>query len=225
MFELLFTTVIPQTGITGASFCLCTISALLIGLFIAYTYKLRGTGSKSYLLTIIMLPAIVEIIILMVNGNLGAGVAVAGTFSLVRFRSAQGSGEEITGIFLAMAAGLASGMGYIGIAVISAAAFALIMLLIEKILEKGTGEEQILRIYVPESLDYEHAFDEVLEKYTDKMTLDEVKTASMGSLYKLTYKIVLKPGVATKALLDDIRIRNGNMEVSCGRPVTTAGEL
>ena len=163
---------------------------------------------------------------MLVNGNIGAGVAVAGAFGLVRFRSAQGSGQEITGIFLSMAVGLATGMGYLTIAIL----FAVILVLVDLALTfvplgEGAGQVQILKITVPEGLDFEHLFDEVLPRFTSHSSLEEVRTTGMGSMYRLTYEIILRPGAATRSRLDEIRTRNGNHEVSCGRPVTPEGSL
>lgn len=170
--------------------------------------------------TLVMLPAIVQIVIMMVNGNIGAGVAVAGAFSLVRFRSVAGKGQEITAIFLAMTAGLATGMGYLGLAVI----FSLVMMAVFFILQAcHAGEhlqEREVRITVPEELDYEGLFEEVFGRFTKTNELTEVKTTNMGSLYRLTYTVTLLPGASIRQMLDEIRILNGNLEVACGRPVT-----
>lgn len=199
---------------------------MIIGLVIAWVFSLRVRCSKSLLITLVLTPAIVQLVIMLVNGNLGAGLAVAGAFSLVRFRSAQGTAQEITGIFMAMAAGLATGMGYVGIAVV----FTLIMLLVFWLLWKmplGTSgqSERVLKITIPENLDYEGVFEDILRNYTEKAELTNVRTSGMGSLYKLTYEITLKDGISVKKMMDEIRIRNGNLEVSCGRPVSTPGEL
>ena len=177
------------------------------------------------LTTLATLPAIVQSVIMMINGNIGAGVAVAGAFSLVRFRSAAGKGQEITAIFLAMTAGLAAGMGYLGLAVI----FSLVMMAVFLVLQAlHIGEhiqEREIRITVPETLDYENVFEEVLQQYTKSYELTEAKTTNMGSLYRLTYMARLLPGVSTRQMLDDLRVRNGNLEVSCGRPVTGHSEM
>ena len=163
---------------------------------------------------------------MLVNGNIGAGVAVAGAFSLVRFRSATGTSQEITSIFLAMAVGLATGMGYIAIAVV----FAVLITLVNYILnmthfgEHGT-DQRILRITIPENLDFEGIFDDLLENYTLEHNIAEVKTSNMGSLYKLEYNVIYRSGISVKELMDQIRQRNGNLEVSCSRPVTALDEL
>lgn len=161
-------------------------------------------------------------IILMVNGNLGAGVAVAGTFSLVRFRSVPGTAKEICAIFIAMAAGLAVGMGYLIVAVL----FTLILALAEMFYNTkkmqefcGATQERQLRITIPEDLDYTEIFDDIFQKYLKSFELAEVKTTNMGSLFRLTYQVVVKEGVAEKKMMDAIRVRNGNLEISFSRPL------
>ena len=165
-------------------------------------------------------------IIMLVNGNIGAGVAVAGAFSLVRFRSVPGNGKEISTIFLTMAVGLATGMGYIAFAVVFAVTISLISFLISKLhLGSDSGTERILRITVPEDLDYEGVFEEVLEQYTARYELLSVRTAGMGTLYKLEYRVLSKRDTSSHEMLDRLRERNGNLEIFYGRPVTpeTAG--
>lgn len=222
----IFGTVLTGSGMTAGSFFLCTITSLGVGFFIAFIYTLKNHYTKSFLITLALLPAIVQMVIMLVNGNIGAGVAVAGTFSLVRFRSAAGSGQEITSIFLSMAVGLATGMGYLAVAVL----FAVIMVLINFVLTSSRfGEDsmgrQVLKITIPEGLDYEGVFSEILKKYTSSYTLQEVRTTNMGSLYKITYEISLKPDASAKAMIDEIRTRSGNLEISCGRPVVQADAL
>ena len=225
MADLLFETIMASGTITGSAFILATICSLLIGCFIAFMYTIKNSYSKSYIVTLALLPAIVQVVIMLVNGNIGAGIAVAGAFSLVRFRSAPGSGKEITSIFLAMAVGLATGMGYIGIAAIFAVLITVANLILTNISFKGLRvEEKTLKITVPESLDFEGIFDDILLRYTEKAELEEVKTSGMGSLYKLTYKIALRSNASVKAMIDEIRQRNGNLEVTCSRPVMVKAE-
>lgn len=223
--DFIFGSIMSTGSITGAGFVIATVCSVLIGCFIAFMYTLKNNYSKSYIVTLALLPAIVQVVIMLVNGNIGAGVAVAGAFSLVRFRSAPGSGKEITSIFLAMAVGLATGMGYIGIAVIFAVIITVANLILSGLSFKGNAaEEKTLKITIPESLDFEGVFDDIFERFTTKADLEEVKTSGMGSLYKLTYKISLRPNAGTKAMMDEIRRRNGNLEVSCSRPVTVRTE-
>lgn len=221
MPESFFSTIIIEDEITAGSFLIATVVSILLGLFLAVVYMKCSTYSRSFVITLVVLPVIVQLVIMLVNGNIGAGVAVAGAFSLVRFRSAAGSGEEIAGIFLAMAVGLATGMGYIGIAVIFTVIVALVFFILNR---SGFGErgpkEQLLRITIPESLDFEGVFDDLFAKYTSKAELLDVRTSDMGSLYKLSYRIILRDNVSQKAMIDELRTRNGNLEISCSRPVS-----
>ena len=223
--DFIFGSIMANGTITGTAFLISTLCSLAIGIFIAFMYTIKNTYSKSYIITLALLPAIVQVVIMLVNGNIGAGVAVAGAFSLVRFRSAPGSGKEITSIFLAMAVGLATGMGYIGIA----ALFAVIITLANLILNStgfgsGANEEKTVKITVPEGLDFEGIFDDIFERYTTKAELVEVKTSGMGSLYKLNYSVVLRSKASTKGMIDEMRQRNGNLEISCSRPVAVKSD-
>ncbi len=223
--DLLFGTIITNSTVTGASFMIATVCSLVIGVFIAFMYTIKNSYSKSYIITLALLPAIVQMVIMMVNGNIGAGVAVAGTFSLVRFRSAPGTGKEITSIFLAMAVGLATGMGYIGLAAIFAVIINLAnLILIGSGFGNGSAEEKTLKITVPEGLDFEGIFDDIFARYTTKAELCEVKTSGMGSLYKLNYSVVMRNRASTKGMIDEMRQRNGNLEISCSRPVAIKAE-
>lgn len=218
MTEILFGTIMENHTITAGGFWAATLCSLALGFLIAVLYSRANRTSPSMVMTLIMLPAIVQLVIMMVNGNIGAGVAVAGAFSLVRFRSVAGKGQEITAIFLTMTVGLATGMGYLGLAVIFTVIMMAVFFVLQTLHVGEHSQEREIRITVPEDLDFEGAFEEVLRKYAKSFELAETKTANMGSLYKLTYTAVLLPGVSTKQLLDEIRIRNGNLEVSCGRP-------
>lgn len=169
-------------------------------------------------MTLALLPAIVQVVIMLVNGSIGAGIAVMGAFNLVRFRSVPGSAKEICSIFLAMAVGLATGMGYLLLAGILVVVICTIQLIFSfiKIGDK-TSVKKELRITIPESLDYTGVFDELFEQYTKSNELVEVKTANMGSLYKLRYIVILKEQSQEKQFIDDLRCRNGNLEISCCR--------
>ncbi|MCI1305748.1 MAG: DUF4956 domain-containing protein [Lachnospiraceae bacterium] len=226
MMENLFTSVITNGALTGAAFLACTAGSLLLGALIAFLYLLTERTSRSFLITLIILPAVIQMIIMLVNGNIGAGVAVAGAFSLVRFRSVPGNGKEISTIFLTMAVGLATGMGYIAVAVVFAVTISLISFLISKLhLGSDSGTERILRITIPEDLDYEGVFEDVLAQYTARYELLSVRTAGMGTLYKLEYRVLSKRDGSSHEMIDRLRERNGNLEIFYGRPVTseTAG--
>ena len=215
--DSLFTTIITNGTLSGASFLLCTLCSLLTGAFIAFFYRLTEKTTKSFLLTLVILPAVIQMVIMLVNGNIGAGVAVAGAFSLVRFRSAPGSGKEITNIFLAMAAGLATGMGYLGIAALFTVIITLTGFIITKV-HPEDDSERILRITVPEDLDYEGVFEEILDTYTRHYELISVRTAGMGTVFKLEYRVIPK-NMNSHEMIDKIRERNGNLEIAYMRPV------
>jgi hypothetical protein len=165
-----------------------------------------------------MLPPIVTLVIMMVNGSIGAGLAVAGTFSLVRFRSAPGTAKEICGVFMATAIGLACGMGYVGVAALFFVVMGAFVLLLS-LLRMGevSSSYRHLKITIPETLEYDGLFDDLFAKYTTRHELEKVKTTNMGTLYELSYDIYLKDGEVKKEFIDAIRCRNGNLNVSCGR--------
>lgn len=211
---------IIETPITLASFLICTAVSLVLGIGTALVGMFREKHTRSYAVALTVLPVIVQVVIMLVNGNVGAGVAVAGAFSLVRFRSAPGTAREIGVIFLAMAIGLATGMGYVVLAVIFFAVVAAAILLLTV---SGFGgqspAERSLRITIPENLDYDGLFDDLLGQYTSSYTLEKVKTVNMGTLYELQYRITLKTPEVPKAFLDELRCRNGNLNITCGREV------
>lgn len=213
--------IIQGSEITLSSFLICTAVSLLLGVLAALLSLYREKSSQSFALTLAMLPAVVQLIIMLVNGNIGTGVAVAGAFGLVRFRSAAGSAREIGLLFLAMAIGLATGMGYVAMALLFFAIMAAFLLVLQYVRFGGTKENvRELKITIPESLDYDGLFDDLFNEYTAGSELERVKTSSMGTLYELDYKVVLKDEHKTKVFLDALRCRNGNLNVSCGRPVT-----
>ena len=213
--------IITGTEITLDAFLMCTGVSLILGLAIAGLCMYKNRYSQSFVVTLAMLPAVVELVIMLVNGNIGAGVAVAGTFGLVRFRSVAGTAREIGMIFLAMAIGLATGMGYVALAVLffcMMAAFSLILSAVR--FGGGNANERSLKITIPESLDYDGLFNDLFEKYTASAELERVKTSNMGTMYELDYKIILKGGSVPKEFLDALRCRNGNLNIVCGKPVT-----
>ena len=194
--------------------------SLALGVGVALVNRFHARSSQSFAVTLAILPAVVQVVIMLVNGNIGAGVAVAGAFGLVRFRSAPGTAREIGVLFLAMAIGLATGMGYL---LLAALAFVLIAAALLGLTAAGFGRsgpaERILKITIPENLDYEGLFDDILQEYTRAYSLLKVKTASMGTLYELEYRIVLREERIPKAFLDALRCRNGNLNIVCGREV------
>ena len=221
MLDSIFSTVITN-GITPASFAACTAVSLISGLLISLCHGIRGGSSKGFAVTTFA----VQTVIMLVNGNLGTGVAVAGAFSLVRFRSSPGTAKEILNIFTALAAGLAAGVGYIGVALI----FVLTVCAAEALYTlTGFGEKQRtereLKITVPEDLNYTEIFDDLFKKYTAFYQLKKVKTAGLGSLYQLTYSVRLKDTALEKEFIDGIRCRNGNLEIVCNYSAAANEEL
>lgn len=215
MMESIFTAT-GQNTVTVGSFLICMGVSVLLGIIIAGIYMFRNTYTKSFVVTLVVLPAIIQVIIMLVNGNLGAGIAVMGAFSLIRFRSAQGTAREIGSIFLAMAAGLAMGMGYIGVAVLFTVVLSGISVLLELVkFGERRKTELLLRITIPESLNYTQVFDEVFHNYAVSWKLQQVKTTNMGSLFKLEYRMILKNQNVEKEMIDELRCRNGNLEVLC----------
>ncbi len=205
------------TGITLRAFLICLGAALVLGAVMAAVYCFRTIHSRSFVVTLAMLPATVAVVIMMVNGNLGAGVAVAGAFSLVRFRSAPGTAKEIGAIFLAMAVGLACGMGYPGFGLMFAGIMCLMTVLYSLTNFGGyrhSSLRRVLRITVPEDLDYPTVFDDLMVKYASYAVLTNVKTTDLGSLNRLTYELTLKTPGTEKAFIDELRCRNGNLEIS-----------
>ena len=204
--------------ITISVFAICTAVSLVLGLGTALLCMYKSRYTQSFVVTLAMLPAVVQVVIMLVNGNIGAGVAVAGAFSLVRFRSAPGTAREIGMIFLAMAIGLATGMGYVTLAVLFFIVMAVFVLALS-VLRFGSGNEheRELKITIPETLDYDGLFDDLFRKYTRSAQLYRVKTTNMGTLYELDFHVVLKTERIPKEFLDELRCRNGNLNIVCGR--------
>lgn len=217
----MFTSILNQTAttfMTTQQMLLCTGVSVGLGLLIAFAYWLGGRVSKPLAISLIVLPAIVQTVIMMVNGNVGAGVAVMGAFNLVRFRSVPGSAREISFIFLSMAVGLATGMGYLTFAAVITVVVALILIVLG-LLPAGMGkkEEKLLRVVMPEDLDYAGVFDDIFEKYTSSCSIDRVKTTNLGSMFEVSYIIQLKDAKKEKEMIDEIRCRNGNLTIICSR--------
>lgn len=208
------------------SVALCTAVSLVLGLAVAMIYMRKSVYSKSFVVTLALLPVIVQAVIMLVNGNLGAGVAVMGAFSLVRFRSVPGSAREIGAIFFAMAIGLATGMGYVVFAVLFTAVVGAAMLALSATrFGSPKRQEKLLKITIPENLDYNGLFDDLFQKYTGGAELITVKTTNMGSLYELHYHVMLKSNGIEKEFIDRLRCRNGNLNIICGRVPTNQEAL
>lgn len=197
----------------------CVGASLVAGLIIALIYMYKSNYSKSFVMTLVLLPAMVQIVIMLVNGNIGAGIAVMGAFNLVRFRSIPGSAREISSIFFAMAIGLATGMGYLFYALVFLIIIGIANLVLTKVEFGGNKEnDRQLKITVAENMDYDNVFDETLDMFTTSYELQRVKTTNMGSLFELQYDVNMKNISSTKEFMDAIRCKNGNLNVSLGRP-------
>lgn len=229
--ENLFKGIFENTSIaniTVPQFIISIVVALMIGAFLAAVYAFRSRFTVSFVVTLATLPAIVAVIIMMVSGNLGTGVAVAGTFSLVRFRSIPGSAKDIGMIFLAMGTGLIVGMGYPGFAVLFAVLLGLATVIFHAVtvsIKKTPTLEKSLRITIPEDLNYGDAFDDLFEKYTTTWEIVSVKTTNMGSMFKLNYNITLKDISLEKEFIDALRCRNGNLEIGIAQQEVNMNEL
>lgn len=223
LFDSEFTVVISL-----ADFLLCVGCSLVLGLILAAGYMYRTRYTKSFVITLALLPAVVCVVIMMVNGNIGTGVAVAGAFSLVRFRSVPGTAKEIGTLFLAMGAGLIAGMGYLGFAALFTVVMCVVFMLYNRLdlgLGKNAARYKTLNVTIPEDLDYSEVFDDIFAEYTAAHELLRVKTTNMGSMFRLTYNISLKDPKREKEMLDKIRCRNGNLEISVSRQDTAVAEL
>lgn len=218
--DTLFQSIMTGT-LTVQSFMISLAVALVLGAIMALALSFKARHSTGFLISIATLPAIVAVIIMMVNGSLGASVAVAGAFSLVRFRSNPGTAREISAVFLAMAVGLACGIGYPGFATLFAIIIMIALLVYDKIpaLNGRNGSlARTLRVTVPEDLDYTGVFDDIFNAYTSDIRLTGIKTTNLGSLNKLTYDVTLKEAGSEKKMIDEIRTRNGNLEISVSLP-------
>ncbi|MBO5221161.1 MAG: DUF4956 domain-containing protein [Clostridia bacterium] len=211
-------------GITSPqNYFICLAVAFVCGVMVAFASNFKSRASRSFMVSLILLPMIVHTVITMVNGSVGTGVAVMGAFSLVRFRSVPGKARDIVFIFLSMTAGLACAAGYVGIAILFTLAVCLIYMLLAL---APMGEKVVdLRITVPESLSYAHEFDDLFAEYTTGHHLTKIKTSNMGSLYKLTYRIKLKDTEKTQEFIDKLRCRNGNLEISINEASDNPEEL
>ncbi len=209
---------------TVAVFLLCLATALVCGVLCALAAAYRTYTTKSFLISLILLPMIISTVIMMVNGNIGTGVAVMGAFSLVRFRSVPGKAKDIATIFLAMTAGLACAAGYIAIALLFTVIVCVVIVVLAHI-PMGTQRTMDLQITVPETLHISDAFGDIFATYTKSCRLVRTKTANMGSLYKLFYKVQLKDKNQVQEMIDALRVRNGNLEISLAEAEDSIEEL
>ena len=227
LFKGLFDTDLTAV-ISVTDFLLCLGVALVIGILMAFAYMYRTRYTKSFVVTLALLPAVVCVVIMMVNGNVGTGVAVAGAFSLVRFRSVPGTAKEICTLFLAMGAGLIAGMGYLGFALLFTAVMCIMFVLYNRLdfgTKKNAATFKTFTITIPEDLDYSGIFDDIFSEFTTSHDLVRVKSTNMGSMFKLTYNVMLRDVTREKEMIDKIRQRNGNLEIAVSKQETVGTEL
>ncbi|MBQ5812321.1 DUF4956 domain-containing protein [Candidatus Saccharibacteria bacterium] len=217
MFNSLFDT--AATGLDIKTALICAGASLLLGLAIAITHMKTSQTTKGFLTTLAVLPLLVMAVMIMINGNLGTSIAILGAFSLIRFRSIQGHAKDLLSVFFAMMIGLALGMGHLLFAAVITAIgiMAIVFFSYTHILEPN-AQARVLKVVIPEDLDYDDVFAEIFKKYTSSAKLVETKTMNMGSLYKLTYNVTLKKGIKEKAFLDEIRVKNCNLKVLLSQP-------
>ena len=227
LFKGLFDTDLTAV-ISVTDFLLCLGASLVIGILMAFAYMYRTRYTKSFVVTLALLPAVVCVVIMMVNGNVGTGVAVAGAFSLVRFRSVPGTAKEICALFLAMGAGLIAGMGYLGFALLFTAVMCVMFALYNRLdfgTKKNAATFKTFTITIPEDLDYSGIFDDIFTEFTTSHDLVRVKSTNMGSMFKLTYNVTLRDVTREKEMIDKIRCRNGNLEIAVSKQETAGTEL
>lgn len=217
MFNSIFDS--TTTGLSITTGLICAGVALLLGVIIAITHMKTSQTTKGFLTTLATLPLLVMAVMIMINGNLGTSIAILGAFSLIRFRSIQGRAKDLLSVFFAMMVGLACGMGHVLFAVVITiiSVIAIVFFTYTHFLEPNK-KQRVLKIMVPEDLDYEEVFDEIFAKYTSRVDLVQMKTMNMGSLYKLTYDITMKNCVKEKEFLDEIRVKNCNLKVLLSHP-------
>ena len=217
MFNTIFDNTTAGLEITTA--LIAAGVAVLMGLAIAVTHAKTTQTTKGMLITLAVLPVLVMAVMIMINGNLGTSIAILGAFSLIRFRSMEGRAKDLLAIFAAMMIGLACGMGHIlfGAVITAIYIIAVILFSCTRLLEPDR-HERILKIVVPEDLDYDEAFESILQKYTSRHRLVRMKTINMGSLYKLTYEVKMRQGIKEKEFLDEIRVKNCNLKILLSEP-------
>jgi len=212
--------------LTLGTFLLAVCASMILGLILAVVFMYKNTYTKSFISSLVLIPAVETVVIMLVNDNLGVGLSVAGSFALIRFRSVKGNAKELAAVFIAMTIGIICGTGYVAIAGIFTLLLCVAMFLMTLFdFGRQSDDEKYLKITVPESLNYDEVFDEILQKYTKSCELESVKTLTLGSLFRVEYRIIMKDAGKTKKMIDEIRTRNGNLEIMCGRNATNREEL
>jgi hypothetical protein len=215
----MFNSIITNGTLTLTSVLICIMVDIILGVIISLVHMKTSKYSKNFIITLSILPLLVSIVMMMVNGNLGTSVAILGAFSLIRFRSLPGNSREIANVFWAMAIGLAVGMGQVYFAILVTAMVSILLLIFYKTnFGNEDNSEQILRIVIPEDLDYEGAFNDIFSKYTTKTNLIKVETTNLGSLFELKYLVILKENIKVQDFINELRVRNGNLKINLSHP-------
>ena len=220
----MFTSIFETNTIDIINTLICMLVSLGLGLVVALTHTITKKYSKNFIIVLVLLPLLVQVVIMMVNGNLGTSVAILGAFSLIRFRSMPGTSRELLSIFLDMAIGLSLGMGYITFAIIFTLLTVLTILILEKLKLGEKPQKQNLKILIPEDLDYTEVFEDIFKEYTKEHNITKVKTTNLGSMYEISYEIELKEN-KEKELIDVLRVKNGNLNITLNHALKEIGEL
>lgn len=208
---------IYSSSVTPTQFFIMAAAALVSGFLYAWIMSFRIRSTKRFFIVTALIPFVVSAVITFVNGNIGAGVAIGGAFGLIRFRSAQGSADEIAAILVAMGSGIAFGMGYIAYGVVILLSLSTLFLLLSRVglfEHKRMAADQLLNITIPESLEYNGTFDDVFARYLKTFKSVGVKTTGMGSMFRLSYRVQMKDPSEEKAFIDELRTKNGNLEIA-----------
>ncbi len=221
----MLSSIISSDSLTVTNVLVCSGISIVLGIVIALIHGCTSKYSKNFLITIAVIPVLVQTIIFMTNGNLGTSIAIASAFSLIRFRSLPGTSKEIMSVFFAMTIGLAMGMGQAVFAILMTLLVGLVILILSKSSFGNNKKEKILKIVIPEDMDYESVFDDMFKKYLNNYHINSVKTINLGSLFELTYTINEKDNISEKEFIDELRTRNGNLKISLSHSLEEIGEL
>ena len=213
-------------SLTLGQFMLAIVSSMIMGLILSIVFMYKNTYTKSFITALVLIPAVETVVIMLVNDHLGVGLSVAGSFALIRFRSVKGTAKELVAVFIAMTIGIICGTGYVALAGVFTLLLCFVMFILT-VTDFGTenGNHRTLKITIPESLDYEDAFDEILKRYTNSYEPVSIKTLTLGSLFRIEYDIQMKDVSQVKEMIDELRTRNGNLEIMCSKPATDREEL
>lgn len=215
-----------QGSFTLGQFLLVLGTSIILGFILSLVFMYKNTYSKSVVLALVLIPAIESMVIMLVNDNLGLGLSVAGSFALIRFRSIKGNAKELVAIFIAMTIGIITGTGFIVLAAIFTLILCAVMFILTVInFGQPNKNKCYLKITIPESLNYDEVFEDILNKYTSSHELTNIKTLTLGSLFRVEYSILLKDAKEIKQMIDELRTRNGNLEIACGKEFTNREEL